>query len=232
MIEDNLVLYRPPRPIAGVRPYFILTEDQVDYFDSCGGAPEAELIDWALTELLPSGGRFLDIGAHIGTWSMTAALIGATVHAFEPQRRLFARLKAASELNDSHADLSRIAVTSGPDRLMTLKSPYRDGGGGSTVVDHKTVAFQEAVHGRSLDGFFYPRKYPFALMKIDVEGAEFDVLQGAEASILDYQPKILFECWEDERGQRKEELFKYINDVLQYKVTKVSWPEMWLAEPK
>jgi hypothetical protein len=69
------------------------------------------------------------------------------------------------------------------------------------------------------------------LLKIDVEGAELDVLRGGRNTIERDRPKILFECWADERGQRKEELFRYLREELRYKVEPTTWNEMYVADP-
>ena len=72
---------------------------------------------------------------------------------------------------------------------------------------------------------------PVDLIKIDVEGLEMSVLRGGIKTIKQHKPRILFECWSKERGQTIEGVFQFLRDDLEYKITPVSWQDMFLAEP-
>lgn len=223
------VIYRPNKDIAGVRPLFVLPdESQIAYFDEHGGAPEAELITWA-ESLLPDGrlGAFVDVGSHIGTWSITFDAAGHVVWAFEAQAWLSRLQEAATILNDSSFRVENRAVGEMFCQVQ-LTAPYADGGGGSIVRHFDNAARTETVHVIPLDS----RLITVDILKIDVEGAELDVLKGGKQTIFTNKPKILFECWNDERGQRREELFKYLKDDLKYEVQPISWTETYLATPK
>jgi FkbM family methyltransferase len=227
VIEDAVV-YHSPYPIAGVRPFFVLTnEDQVNYFESCGGAPEAELITWAAQFLDPYR-EFLDIGSHVGTWGITYALRGhAKVVCYEANPQIAKLCNAGFALNGMANKCKDYGIWHEND-LMPLMFPYRDGGGGSVVRDFSESGYGTTATMKSLDQFAHTPGF----IKIDVEGAELNVLQGATQTILLDHPTILFECWADERGQRKEDLFRYLNDELEYGAVNVTgWPEMYLAEP-
>jgi FkbM family methyltransferase len=224
-------IYQAPA-IAGVRPLFVLpSEGNVAYFASHGGAPEAPLIAWAET-LMPRGGFFVDVGAHVGTWSIVFGLKGHYVHSFEAQPWLARLCNAGLKLNGRPARCSPFGL-SDRETDIPLVSPYPDGGMGSVVVPYPEQAIQLTVHVKPLDHpltmpFQYPR---INLLKIDVEGAELDVLRGGAETIKRDRPKILFECWADERGQRKEELFRYLRDELRYRVEPTTWNEMYVGEP-
>ncbi len=91
------------------------------YFHNCrGGAPEAPLIEWATTlvnwdtQRLP---RFVDIGAHVGTWTAQFAARGALVDAFEPNPEIFRCLQASIGLNGWKVATHNIA--------KTTQRPYR-----------------------------------------------------------------------------------------------------------
>jgi FkbM family methyltransferase len=220
--------YDPPEDIAGVHPRFYLPEgSDLAWWDSRGGAPESSLIDWA-AQFLQKGDLFLDVGAHIGTWSITYALKGFWVIAFEAQHWL-------SEILNRNIKLNRVNVVnlgvalSDYQGTANLRAPFVDGGGGSIICDFPASSpINLEVQVTTLDSYDLT---DVKMMKIDVEGSELDVLRGATATIAASQPVILFECWNDERGQRKEELFRYLHDTLNYKTTSC-WPETWLAEPK
>ncbi len=54
-----------------------------------------------------------------------------------------------------------------------------------------------------------------ALIKIDVEGAEFEVLRGAEATLRTSRPTIIFECGKgglDLFGHTSEEMFTFLEE--------------------
>lgn len=231
MINDAVV-YRPKQKIAGVRPFFMLpSQGSVDYFDSCGGAPEAELITWAQQFLNPYR-DFIDVGSHVGTWGITYKTGGhAKVTAFEAQPWLARLANAGYALNGFSQHCHDFGLWNEND-LRPLCAPYADGGGGSIVNTYteNAPAILERVVVKKLDQFHWLDP---AFIKIDVEGAELQVLEGATQTILMHQPKILFECWRDERGQNIEDLFSYLHNVLEYKTTNViGWPEMYLGEPK
>jgi FkbM family methyltransferase len=226
-------IYQAPA-IAGVRPLFVLpSEGNVAYFASHGGAPEAPLIAWAET-LMPRDGFFVDVGAHVGTWSIVFGLKGHRVQAYEAQPWLACLCSAGLALNGIHADCDAIGLS---DRLagLSLVSPYADGGCGSVVVPYTEKAIELTVHVAPLDRLSMPIGVDWLplridLLKIDVEGAELDVLRGGAETIKRDRPKILFECWADERGQRKEELFRYLRDELRYRVQPTTWDEMYVGE--
>lgn len=63
------------------------------------------------------------------------------------------------------------------------------------------------------------------LIKIDVEGAEFNVLKGAEATIKKSKPLIIFECGlgaSEFYGTSPEELYTYITEQLGLKLSTLS----------
>ena len=228
----NPVIYRPSQPIAGVRPYFVLPrEKDVEYFESCGGAPEAPLIEWATT-LVRDDGTFVDVGAHVGTWSIVFQSVGRgiKVRSYEAQQDIYRCLKAGQALNNLSTHKTFNFAVTDYDGYATLQAPHADGGGGSIVCRWDAPAIQIAqIATVTLDQEYLLN---LDLLKIDVEGAELDVLRGAKYTLLRCKPRILFECWADERGQRIEELFRFLHDELDYTTQSVSWAEMYLGVPK
>jgi len=71
--------------------YLLRDAEEEAYFARHGGAPEAPLIDWA-TQFIALDETFVDIGAHVGTWTQHFALKCKQVHAFEPQQTTYERL--------------------------------------------------------------------------------------------------------------------------------------------
>lgn len=153
--------------------------------------------EWAESELLllrkvvKLRGIVLDVGANIGTHTVPfAAWVGPVgrVYAFEPQRRVFQMLCGNIALNGlgnvvclNKAAASRPGVLSIPD--MPYDEAYNFGavrtGSGEARVDAVTI------DSLALEGC--------NLIKIDVEGAEVDVLSGAAMTIKKYRPALFVE---------------------------------------
>jgi FkbM family methyltransferase len=60
-----------------------------------------------------------------------------------------------------------------------------------------------------------PPDLPVALLKIDVEGAEYRVLQGAKTTLRNHQPVVIFECGKgglDLYGHAPEQVFDLLAD--------------------
>lgn len=222
------VVYKSPFPIAGSKPFFLLPrEEDVQYFASSGGVPEASLVTWAET-LLPKGKIFIDVGAHVGTWCIPIACAGHHVVAFEAQPWLAKLCNAGFALNGLSPRCIATAM-SDKHKTMTLTAPHEDGGGGSIVRKFDHAVITSEVQCKTIDDALAFRP-PVGLIKIDVEGAELDVLRGAKRTLAMHRPKIIFECWQDERGQRKEELFEYLVSI-DYKPVRTTWNETWIADP-
>lgn len=154
--------------------------------------PACELVHRSL----PTDGVFLDVGSHLGLYTLVAAHKmgpGGQVHAFEPgdkRRRLL-------ELNVRENDLrgvtiNSVAVGSHSGKATFMEGPARNLGT-SRVVEGAGAG--PSVTLVSLDQYCRERGVTrIDGMKIDVEGAEIEVLKGASETLRRTPPKfILFE---------------------------------------
>lgn len=186
------------------------------------GLSEPETADLVCSILGP-GMAFVDVGAHIGEYTLLAARrVGehGEVHAFEPDARAHEVLVENVRLNGlerivrfhpwavSDADgETRLRLGAEPalSALATAGSSRGDARDGPRV---RTVALDSYVDGRRLD-----------LVKIDVEGAEMLVLRGARqllARSSGQAPVIVFECAADNYarfGYSPRELFRLLSDA-------------------
>lgn len=147
-------------------------------------------------QALRPGDCVLDIGANVGYYSLLAASLvgpGGSVHAFEPCVTVLARLQQNVALNPQAAvTIHPLAladrVQSAPffiasDRHTGLSSLRDLGAKTQRVADVPTAPLDDLRE----------KLPPVRLVKLDVEGAELQVLQGARELLTRDQPDLLLE---------------------------------------
>lgn len=141
-----------------------------------------EMTEWARA-LLPPGGVFLDVGAHIGYFTLLAAhRVGpqGRVLAVEPNPGAFEALQrhlASNEVRNVEAHRLALADTDGTLRLYT--PPTREARDYNVTMMPRPDWIPVDVPCGRLDDHLAGWKVPrIDLMKIDVEGAEPRVFAG------------------------------------------------------
>jgi FkbM family methyltransferase len=160
--------------------------------------------DW-----LRGGGDFVDVGAHIGMYSVATALeLGSRgrVLAFEPNPAARAQLEANLELNGCENVVVSAAAVSDrvgetvlhvpatPDPSFSSLEPGRFAEGEPVRVETTTVDAAVREH----------RLRP-AVVKIDVEGGELAVVAGMEET-LELRPTLLVEVDDGSGGHLERQL--------------------------
>jgi FkbM family methyltransferase len=148
-----------------------------------------------------------DVGANVGAFSAAAAAKGADVLAIEPDPFLYGLLDATQQ-HRGNAEMKLqplcAAVSSAPGmaRLAIAKRGrasnfLEDFGGRSQTGGTRRTRLVPVV---TLDLLLKDMKWP-TLLKIDVEGAELAVLEGAQIVLREARPVILVEIgqhtWRD-----------------------------------
>jgi FkbM family methyltransferase len=151
--------------------------------------------------ILTNGSTFLDIGAHLGWFTVLGAhRVGpeGRVYAFEPRRTIFEHMRASVEANGFQKRcVLRCAALSdkvGTTSMATFSAEFNSGHavmvtgapleGASLVTDIPTVVLDELEWDRRID-----------LIKIDVEGAEAMVLRGGRKLLARDRPVIVSELF-------------------------------------
>ena len=138
-----------------------------------------------LTALLPQVGRFVDIGANLGYYSCLARSLGIPVIAFEPQAQNLACLLDNFLANgwEDNVEVLPIALSRKPG-ILTM---YGASGPSASLVKNwagYSAQFKQCVPTSTLDNMLSGRDQDEQLLiKIDVEGAEAQVLKGAIATM-------------------------------------------------
>ena len=131
----------------------------------------------------------VEVGAHIGTHTVPIARLAGPwgrVYAFEPQRKIYRELHHNLALNGiNNAVALPFAVGAGETRIIEM-NPATGGNEGGTGVGRGG----DRAELRALDGFGFER---VSLLKIDVEGYENEVIEGAVDTIRRNRPVIVLE---------------------------------------
>jgi FkbM family methyltransferase len=152
----------------------------------------------ALARVLGRGGAFYDIGANVGYLTIVgAALVGpeGSVYAFEPVPANAAALRRNLALNGlAHASVVEQAVSDEAGR-QTLVLALDSGGAALSVADRPPdAAGTIEVDVTTVDRFVGRTGVrPPSVVKIDVEGAELNVLKGMGATLESHRPAVLVE---------------------------------------
>ncbi|WP_018998490.1 FkbM family methyltransferase [Hirschia maritima] len=157
----------------------------------------------ALTEYISAEDYVVDIGAHIGNHTLFfSKVLGARVVALEANPEAFLVLKENAELNGvgDRVNALNIAVSDQNDGIMVLTSlKSEDIGTFSIMRDAEEEGKSFRCKTVTLDGTYstYFDTHPPALIKMDVEGAEARVLQGAIGVIKKHKPVLVTEVFNE-----------------------------------
>lgn len=141
-----------------------------------------------LDGLLPEGGVFVDVGAHVGRWSLRLAGKASRVISVEANPATAAVLRAHVALNDvENVDVLEMAAWDSQTRL-SLSDPNGKVTGGSTRVVEGDDATVDAL---PLDDVLFAVNP--ALIKLDVEGADLHALRGMAGTLARAKPTLFIE---------------------------------------
>lgn len=173
---------------------------------------------------LSEGSVFLDVGAHIGYFSIKAARrVGKSGHvlAFEPNPETLKLLRDNVTANRAENVLVEpIACTDREQTLTLFAGPSINTGMSS--IDSRNVPLEGAprpytVRGRPIDDVLRELNLTRVdAIKVDVEGAEVYVLRGAIDTLKRFHPKLVVEVVPEQLanlGSTRDDLTSLIKDA-------------------
>jgi FkbM family methyltransferase len=160
------------------------------------GCYERELLE-ILRHVLTSGMSLVDVGAQIGYFSIAgAALVGPSgaVYSFEPDVECFSRLSHNSRAFP-WIRVHNTALADFTGQTAFYRTPHRSELGWGTILSAEEHREKVNVRVMTLDGQMEAHNLAtIDFLKIDVEGAECRVLEGARATIARTRPVIWVEA--------------------------------------
>jgi FkbM family methyltransferase len=172
-----------------------------------------------IRSFLTPGAVCIDVGAQMGYLSLamaTSAGRQTAVHAFEPEDINAARFRENMALNNiQNVQLHREAVSNIEGTLHLFLSKTANAGTHSTLYNERTVTEESIqIPATTLDAFARATNLPrLDLIKVDVEGAEFEVIQGADSVLRTYRPRVILELCDRlqiERGLSSRQIKEFM----------------------
>lgn len=155
----------------------------------------------------------LDIGANSGNHSLFFSNIFKTVHSFEPFPLMYAKLHNNITKNKLNNVVAHSVGLSNQNSALPFIPPQTNNQGTGTLEKNRILGEYESISIDVYQGDFYCKLNNIEnidLLKIDVEGHEFQVFEGLEETIKKYTPLIWFEFSATISYEQKQKLFNQI----------------------
>jgi FkbM family methyltransferase len=156
---------------------------------------------------------FVDVGANYGLHSLLFLAQGIEVLSFEPNPACRQYMRDLCTANSLTPHIEAVALGDVPGQVE-LTYPAHDTWHGSTdsaVAQALKSTFDvatETVPQRTLDDYQTNFGKKRMLVKIDTEGSEYRILRGAERTLRENRPLLIFESL---AGERRQELFELLS---------------------
>lgn len=170
-------------------------------------------------------GTFIDVGAHIGKWSVAMGNRGMDVISVEPDSDNFETLNhnmIINKIKNYHALNVALFNKKGKmpfnrDRFSSARNSLID----TWIKKSNSLESTIDVKVDTLDNITKNIK-DVVLVKLDVEGVESYVLKGAAKLLQSQHPAIIFEAWDNEAGMETLNRCKSILEKFDYKVKQIN----------
>jgi len=136
----------------------------------------------------------LDVGAHVGLTVLPVSLVSgknAKIYGFEPSSENYKALRINLDLNGCTNVVIENCLVGAEKNTDILFYETGDISATSSIVNNKNRKFDETQKEQvSIDYYCDKNNLQPDLIKIDVEGAEINVLRGARETIAEFKPMI------------------------------------------
>ena len=172
----------------------------------------SEVIPYAISKYLDENDNFIDVGANFGLWSLFAAKINvnAKVYSFEPVTISYNNFVENIKLNNTNNIIPNKFGLSNKNEELEIYIP-EDLGSSSIVSVHSKDS--EKIKLKKLDNCKIKN---VKVIKVDVEGFEAKVLEGAKEILKVQKPIIIIEIVESNlkaASSSPEEIFNFFTSV-------------------
>lgn len=212
--------------------------DDVDWidFELATKGQFSPIHSWIVEQFITHHSVVVDVGAHIGTFTVHSAKKAKAVHAFEPVITSYQRLEDHIVLNNlSNVTPYKFALG---DRLGLTQIDYMptfNTGAAKLDISQGSFIFENLgdehtpptynILVKTLDSLDLPA---MDFLKCDTEGCEALVVAGALETIKKYRPVMLME---HNYPAQRDEVMKLLKDAgMLYRCTKVHDPTMGLSQ--
>ena len=188
--------------------------DFIQYYIFMDGAYEVESLDFIAS--LVEGKIFIDIGANVGNYPLSLHKKAKRIYAFEASKNNLHFFTENIRVNQiDNIEIFNYAV--GAEDYKKINLYLSPDTGGNNSIYEKFSGEYESVDTISLDTFCKVNKIEgIDIIKIDVEGSEFDVIKGASKVIREFRPLFLIEFSSStarSAGYRLLDLYSYLTDL-------------------
>ncbi len=166
------------------------------------GGRHEDFQDNYINKILREGSIFIDVGAHLGRFTLLGAnIVGnkGLVVALDPDQRVFQRLVENVNINNLHNVITLPIAASNKNFLAHFRLSKTLGWSSLTNMHENKIEAEVLIPAFTLDDLIESLELNHVeLVKIDVEGAEDKVLEGAVNLLESFRPILLIEVHTEE----------------------------------
>jgi FkbM family methyltransferase len=201
-----------------IYPNMFMQIGLIDYLHRCVAIDGVwdEKVLHVLTTRLREGHTFYDVGANTGYFSLIASrLVGDSgrVVSFEPSLRALSQL-TGNIVDNKLVNILLLSIAAGPqDKLAELLQSSEGNIGMTTLCDHLGYRNVEHVPVFQIDKITESLGLSPSMVKIDVEGYEFEALKGMAKTLVNHRPVVLMEVsrqWLAKQGEAPVDIYNFM----------------------
>ncbi len=187
----------------------VITQEEVNFF----------------RKFIPKGSLCIDIGTNIGDTTVPMALAAGkqgTTLGFDPNPFVYKVLLENVKLNPAKQNIVPypFAITKMEGEFGYASSEASFGNGGisnEVVTEHGSFQLPDKIKGIVLEDFLkehYADLLPnLSFIKVDVEGADKEVIRSISGLLKKYKPVLVAECFTKSKANERADLFHTVADL-------------------